>query len=33
MLEAGIALSNIKPYIYASESQDTSVMEIKMQKD
>jgi hypothetical protein len=32
MLEAGIEPSNIKPYICASESQDTSVMEIKCKR-
>ena len=28
-MEAAVALNSTKPYIYASESQDTSVMEIK----
>ena len=31
-MEAGVAPSNIKPYIYASKSQDTSVIEMKCKR-
>jgi len=31
-LEAGVVLNNIKPYIYAGESQDTNVTEINANK-